>query len=195
MRACWWRRVAALTATIAVVMFEIALYRSETYPPALGLSLAIVGTLFLGALALLHQIHAQEWSGLARFGFAISAAGLGVWIVGGAMNALGLLRVDSQSTVTRFMLEVVRGPQAGWGLFCVGLVPIGVAATTARLSLPMRLLLPIGGLFALGPPLKYLLGDQVGGMTVLAAFGAGWLISAILLFLESKGRLPRPKRS
>jgi hypothetical protein len=80
-------------------------------------------------------------------------------------------------------------------LFCVGLVPIGVAATTARLSLPMRLLLPIGGLFALGPPLKHLLGDQAGGMTVLAAFGAGWLATAILLFLESRGHVPRPKRS
>jgi len=46
----------------------------------------------------------------------------------------------------------------------------------------MRCLLPLGGLFLLGEPLKYVLGEQTGGLTVLLAFGVGWLaIGALLL--------------
>jgi hypothetical protein len=57
-----------------------------------------------------------------------------------------------------------------------------MAAFRSRLSLPMRCLLPLGGLFLLGEPLKYALGERTGGLTVLLAFGAGWLaIGALLL--------------
>jgi hypothetical protein len=120
-------------------------------------------------MVLLHQIHSREWSGLARFGFAISAAGLGLWIVGGT----------------------TRGLQIGWGLFCVGLISIGVAAIVTRLSLPPRLLLPLGSLLFLEVPLKYLLGERAGGTTILATFGLGWLAIGLLLLLES-GRAQRP---
>lgn len=123
-------------------------------------------------MILLHQIHPREWPGLALFGFAISTAGLGSWIVA----------------------DTIRGLQVGWGLFCVGLIPIGVAAITSRLSLPARLLLPLGSLLFLETPLKYLLGERAGGTTILATFGLGWLAIALLLFLESD-RTWRPKRS
>jgi len=187
-------RLAALTAALAVATLWFALYESPTYPPRLGSSLAFAGAFFLIALVLLYRIHANERPGIARLGLAISAAGLGLWIVGGTMSGLGLREVESQSMMGRFLLEILRGPQAGWGLFCVGMLLIGVAAITARLSLAMRMLLPVGALFVLGLPLKYLIGDQAGGVTIFVAFGAGWLVIAIVLLLESKGAC-RPKRS
>jgi hypothetical protein len=182
------RRLAALTAAIAVAALWLALYRSPMYSPALGLLLAIAGAFFFCALVLLYRIHAHEWPGIARLGFAISAIGVGLWIAGGTMNGLGVQGTESRSAMGRFMLEVLRGPQAGWGLLCVGLIPIGVAAFITRLSLPMRLLLPVGSLFVLGPPLKYLLGEQAGGMAVLVAFGVGWLAIGALLLAETINR-------
>jgi hypothetical protein len=63
------------------------------------------------------------------------------------------------------------------------------------------LLLPLGGLLLLGEPLKYFLGERTGGLTVLVAFGLGWLaIGALLLFenraVESRAaRVPRSSTS
>jgi len=154
----------------AVSVFWFTLYRSlPVYPPSLGVPLACVATLFLIALALLHRMHAGLWPWLAQFGFIISAVGLGVWIVGGTLNTFGL------------PITFIAQPQPGWGLFCVGLMTIGMAAIRSRLSLPMRCLLPLGGLFLLGEPLKYVLGEQTGGLTVLLAFGVGWLAIGALL--------------
>ena len=191
----WRHRVAALSIASAVTAFLLTLYRSATYPPALGLSLAVAGALFLCSLVLLHQIHAREWPGLAHLGFAISAVGLGLWVVGGTMRELDISGIKPDSVVGRFILEVLRGPQAGWGLFCLGLVPIGAAAITKGLSLPVRLLLPLGSPLLLEAPLKYLLGERAGGLTILAAFGLGWLAVGILVLLENHGPSPRPKRS
>jgi len=126
----------------------------------------MAGALFLSAMVLLHQIHDREWRGLAGFGFAISAGGLSLWIFGGTIGGL----------------------QAGWGLFCAGLIAIGAGAIMNRLSLPARLLLPIGSLLLLEAPLKYLLGERTGGLTILSAFGLGWLAVGILLFRESYRR-------
>ena len=54
------------------------------------------------------------------------------------------------------------------------------------MSLPMRFLLPLGGLFILGPPLKYFLGERTGGLTVLVVFGVGWLAIGALLVFETR---------
>ena len=163
--------LAAVSIAAAVSAFWFTLYRSlPTYPPSLGVPLAFVATLFLIALALLHRMHAGLWPWLAQFGFIISALGLSVLIVGGSLNTLGL------------PVTFIAQPQPGWGLFCVGLMTIGLAAIRSRLSLPMRCLLPLGGVFLLGEPLKYVFGEQTGGLAVLLAFGAGWLtIGALLL--------------
>jgi hypothetical protein len=83
------------------------------------------------------------------------------------------------------MPRVSAAGQPGWGLFSVGLIPIGLAAIRKRLSLPMQLLLPLGCLFILGPPLKSLLGERTGGLTVLIGFGVGWLAIAALLLSEA----------
>ena len=181
------RRLAAVTATAAVTALWFTLYRSlPTYPPSLGFPLAIVAALFLSALVLLRQMHGNVWPGIAQFGFVISAVGLGSWIVGGTLNELGLQTTDPGSVWGRFALSLVAQPQPGWGLFSVGLIPIGLAAIRRRMSLPMRFLLPLGGLFALGPPLKYFLGERTGGLAVLVAFGVGWLAIGSLLLFETK---------
>ena len=184
------RRLAAFTTAAAVAALWFALYRSlPTYPPSLGFPLAIVALLFLTALALLRRMHGDVWPGIARFGFIVSAIGLDSWIVGGTLNALGLQTTDPESVWGRFALGLIARPQHGWGLFSVGLIPIGVAAIRRRLSLPMRYLLPLGGLLVLGPPLKYFLGERTGGLTVLVAFGVGWLaIGALLLFETQRVR-------
>ena len=162
--------LAAVSISAAVSAFWFTLYRSlPTYPPSLGLPLAFVATLFFIALALLHRMHAGLWPWLAQFGFILSAVGLGVWIVGGTLNTFGL------------PIAFIAQPQPGWGLFCVGLMTIGVAAIRGRLSLPIRCLLPLGGLFLLGEPLKYAFGERTGGLMVLLAFGAGWLAIGVLL--------------
>jgi hypothetical protein len=119
-------------------------------------------------------MHTPAWPGIAQFGFIVSAIGLVLWIVGGTLNALG-----------QRLTDVIARPQIGWGLFCVGLMPIGVGAIRSRLSVWMRLLLPLGGLFLVGEPLKYLLGERTGGLTVLVAFGVGWLVIGLLLVVES----------
>jgi hypothetical protein len=78
-----------------VTALWFTLYRNlPTYPPSLGLPLAIVAMLFLGALALLRRMHGNTWPGIAQFGFIVSAVGLGTWIVGGMLNALGLQSTD-----------------------------------------------------------------------------------------------------
>ena len=154
------------------------LYRSfPAYPPSLGLPLAVVAVFFLSALVLLHRIQRNRWPGLAQFGFVVSAAGLGLWTVGGTMNALGLQAPG---------LEFLAQPQPGWGLLCAGLIPIGFGAIRRRFSLPMRLLLPLGGLLFVGSPLKYLLGERAGGLTVLVGFGVGWLAIGVLLLSETR---------
>lgn len=158
--------VAALNIASAVIALWLTLYRSETYPPLPGPSLATAGALFLIAMVLLYRIHRREWPRLAKFGFAISVAGLGLWMVGGTLREL----------------------QVGWGLFCVGLIPIGVTAITKGLSLPVRVLLPLGSPLLLEAPLKYLLGERTGGLTIFAAFGLGWLVVSVLLFLEPDRR-------
>ena len=181
------RRLTAVTTAAAVTALWVTLYRSlPTYPPSLGFPLAIVAMLFLSALVLLRQIHGTMWPGVAQFGFVISAVGLGLWIVGGTLNELGLETTDSESVWGRFALGLIAQSQPGWGLFNVGLIPIGLAAIRRRLSLPMRLLLPLGGLFVLGPPLKYFLGERTGGLAVLVAFGVGWLAIGALLLFETK---------
>lgn len=185
------RRLAAITAAAAVAALWFALYHNlPTYPPSLGLPLAIVAVLFLSALALVHRIHGNMWLGIAQFGFIVSAAGLSWWIVGGTLNALGLQATDPPSVWGRFALELIARPQPGWGLFSVGLIPIGFAAIRSRLSLPMRLLLPLGCLFVLGPLLKNLLGERTGGLTVLIAFGVGWLAIGALLLSEASESEP-----
>jgi hypothetical protein len=179
------RRLAAASAVAAVSAFWFALYRSlPTYPPALGLPLAVAAILFLITLAVLHRIHV--WPGLAQFGFLVSAAGLAAWVVGGCLNALGLRPGQPDSVWARFALELIAQPQPGWGLFSVGLIPIGLAAIRSPLSLSMRLLFSLGALFILGMPLKYFLGERVGGLIALFAFGVGWLSIGVLLLLESK---------
>jgi len=180
------RRLAAVT-TAAVTALWVTLYRDlPTYPPSLGFPLAIVAMLFLSALALLRRMHANMWPGIAQFGFVVSAVGLGLWIVGGTLNELGLQTTDPGSVWGRFARGLIAQPQPGWGLFSVGLIPIGLAAIKRRLSLPMRFLLPLGGLFVLGLPLKYFLGERTGGLTVLVAFGVGWLAIGALLLFETK---------
>jgi hypothetical protein len=175
----------------AVTALWFALYRNlPTYPPSLGLPLAVVALLFLAALALFHRIHGNMWPGIAQFGFIVSAVGLGSWIVGGPLNALGLQATAPPSVWGRFALELIAGPQPGWGLFSVGLVPIGLAAIRGRLSVPMQLLLPLGCLFVLGTPLKYLLGERTGGLTVLIGFGVGWLAIGALLLSEASESEP-----
>jgi hypothetical protein len=129
-------------------------------------------------------MHRERWPGLARFGFIVSVIGLGTWIVGGTLNGIGTTFSDAGSIRTRFATELISQPQPGWGLFSVALIPIGVAAVKSRLPLSMRLLLPLGGLFLLGPPLKYVLDERNGGLTVLAVFGVGWLAIVALLLLE-----------
>src|SRR5262245_64883563 len=84
------RRRAAVTTLAAVAAFWYALYRSlPIYPTSLEWPLAVSAFLFLGALALLHRIHGHVWPGIAQFGFIVSAAGLGAWVVGGTLHALG----------------------------------------------------------------------------------------------------------
>ena len=166
-------RAFTVTIAAAVSLLWLTLYRTlPTYPPNLGLPMAVAAMLFLSALALLHRLPRHTWPGIAQFGFIVSAIGLGLWIVGGTLNALGQQPVD-----------FIARPQVGWGLFSVGLIPIGLAAIRSRFSLSMRLLLPLGGLLLLGEPLKYSLGERTGGVMVLVAFGVGWLaIGALLLF-------------
>ena len=183
----WLRRLAAVTTAAAVTALWFTLYCNlPTYPPGLGLPLAAAAILFLSALALFYQMHGNMWPGIAQFGFIVSAVGLGLWIVGGALNELGLQATDPPSVWGRFALELIARPQPGWGLFSVGLIPIGLAAFSRKLSLSLQLLLPLGGLLVLGPPLKYVLGDRTGGLTVLIAFGVGWLAIAALLLFEAK---------
>jgi hypothetical protein len=154
---------------MAVAVFWFALYRdAPLYPPRLEWPIAVAAVFFLCAVTLIHQLHATVWPGIAQFGFVVSAVGLVLWMTGGAM-----------SSFARLLL------QPGWGLFCVGLIPIGVGAIRQKLSLSMRLLLPLGCLFFFGPPLKYLLGDRAGGLIVLVAFGVGWLTIGALLLFES----------
>ena len=182
----WLRRFAAVAAAIAVAVLWFTLYRTfPAYPPSLGLPLALVAAFFLSALVLVHRIHRKNWPGLAQFGFVISAIGLGLWTIGGTMNALGLQPPGQESLWGRFARELLAQPQPGWGLFCAGLMPIGLAAFRRRLPLPVQLLLPLGGLLVLGLPLKYVLGERAGGLTVLIAFGAGWLAIAALLLSEA----------
>jgi hypothetical protein len=183
------RKLAALTAAAAVTALWFSLYRNlPIYPPRLGLPLALAALLFLGALALLHRLHAELWPGLAQFGFMVSASGIGLWIVGGTLNGLGLQATDPESVSGWFALELLSQPQPGWGLFSVGLIPIGLAAIRRGLSLSMQVLLPLGGLFVFGPPLKYVLGERTGGLMVLVGFGVGWLAVGALLLLETKRR-------
>lgn len=164
-------RAVAAIIVVAVATLWATLYRSlPQYPPRLGLSLAAVATLFLIALTLMRRMHRGEWPGIAQFGFIVSAVGLGLWLVGGTLNTLGLPSG-----------EVIARPQAGWGLFSIGLVPIGIAAVQRRWSLPIRLFLPLGALFLLGEPLKALPGERAGGMTIFVAFGVLWLVVAVLL--------------
>jgi hypothetical protein len=67
------RRLAAISAAAAVAVLWFALYRSlPTYPPSLGLPLAVAGVLFLSTLALVHRIHASMWPGIAQFGFTLA---------------------------------------------------------------------------------------------------------------------------
>jgi hypothetical protein len=169
------RPLAAVAIAAAVSALWVTLYGSlPAYPPSLELPLAVTAILFLTALILLHRMHTPAWPGIAQFGFIVSAIGLVLWIVGGTLNALG-----------QRLTDVIARPQIGWGLFCVGLMPIGVGAIRSRLSVWMRLLLPLGGLFLVGEPLKYLLGERTGGLTVLVAFGVGWLVIGLLLVVES----------
>ena len=135
-------------------------------------------------------MHQSTWPGIAQFGFIVSAAGLGTWIVGGTLNALGLRLTASPSVWRRLALELIAQPQPGWGLFSVGLIPIGLAAIRRKWSLPMQLLLPLGCLFILGHPLKYLLGERTGGLTLLIGFGLGWLTVGALLLSEASGSEP-----
>jgi hypothetical protein len=79
-------------------------------------------------------------------------------------------------------------------LITLVLLHLGLAAIRSRLSLPMRFLLPIGGLFVLGRPLTYFLGERIGGLTVLVGFGVGWLAIAVLLLAETV-RAPSPRRT
>ena len=110
------RRLAAVTTVAAVTALWVTLYRSlPTYPPSLGLPLAIVAVLFLSALALLHRMHGNMWPGIAQFGFVISAVGLGLWIIGGTLNDLGLRTTD---------------PGSVWGAVCAR----SHCATTTRLG-------------------------------------------------------------
>lgn len=134
------------------------------------------------------------WPPLAAFGFIVSACGLGLWLVGGALNALGVATAP-ESIWARFALELISQPQPGWGLFCVGLIPIGLAAIRSRMPVPVRLLLPVGALFVLGAPLKYILGDRAGGVTVFVGFGIGWLVIGALLLCETSSARESPQRS
>jgi hypothetical protein len=180
-------RLAAVTAAAAAIAVWFTLYRSlPTYPPRLGWPLAVAAILFLSALILLHRLHRHAWPGIAQLGFIVSAAGLAAWIVGGFLNALGLRPGEPDSIWGRFALELIAQPQPGWGLFSVGLIPIGLIAIRSPLSLPMRFLFSLGALFILGMPLKYVLGERVGGLIVLFAFGAGWLAVGALLLVESR---------
>lgn len=98
------RRLAAAGSVAAVSIFWFALYDSlPIYPPGLGLSLAVAAILFLTVLVLLHRMHTHVWPGIGKFGFIVSAIGLGVWIVGGTLNALGQQPADS-----------IARPQVGW---------------------------------------------------------------------------------
>ena len=183
------RRVSAVTTVAAVSAFWFTIYRSlPAYPPSQGLPLAVAALLFLFVLVLLHRMHPSTWPGIAQFGFIVSALGLATWIVGGTLRALDVQIADPDSTWQRFALWLIARPQPGWGLFSVGLIPIGFTAITNRLSVPMRLLLPLGAHFLLGEPLKYALGDRAGGVTILVLFGLGWLaIAALLLFENERG--------
>ena len=73
------------------------------------------------------------WPGIAQFGFIVSVVGLGSWIVGGTVNVFDLQATDPSSIWGRFALGLIARPQPGWGLFSVGLIPIGLAATARRL--------------------------------------------------------------
>jgi hypothetical protein len=161
---------------MAVATFWFALYSDfPMYPPGLDWPLAVAAIFFLSGLTLLHRLHGSLWPGIAQFGFAVSVVGLVLWFAGGAMNALGLRTPG-----------LLAQPQPGWGLFCVGLIPIGLGAITRRMSLPTQLLLPLGCLFFLGPPLKYLLSERTGGLIVLVGFGLGWLAIGALLLREGR---------
>lgn len=183
------RRLAAVTTVAAVAAFWFTLYRNlPVYPPRLGWPLALAALLFLGTLALLLRVHGRAWPGIAQFGFVVAAVGLGAWVIGGTLNALGLEVSDTTSVWALTALELITRPQAGWGLFSVGLMPIGLAAIGSRLPLSTRLLLPVGALILLGPPLRYSLGERTGGLIVLVGFSAGWLVIAVLLLFETRRR-------
>jgi len=170
------RRLTSVALALAVAAFWFALYSDfPIYPPRLEWQLAIAAVFFLSGLTLLHHLHGSMWPGIALFGFAVSAIGLVLWIAGGAMNALDLPAP-----------ELLAQPQPGWGMFSVGLIPIGLGAIRRRLSLPMRLLLPLGCLFFLGPPLKDFSSERTGGLIVLVGFGVGWLVIGALLLLEGR---------
>lgn len=124
----------------------------------------------MGQRSLIRRRHRDQWPGLAQFGFGVSAAGLGLWIVGGLLNALGV-------TVAEFVAH----PQVGWGLFSVGLVPIGVTAIRRAWPVAFWLLLPLGVLFISGELMKQRLGERAGGLTVFVMFGVLWLMVAALL--------------
>jgi hypothetical protein len=175
-------RMAAFAIAVAVALW-FTLYRdAPAYPPRMQASLAAAAVSFLVVLVLLYRIGRGRWRGIAVAGFAVSAAGLALWAAGGTLSTMSVRAGDQDSTWGRLALELLTRPQPGWGLFCIGLIPIGLGATTARLPLPLRLLLPLGGLFVAGEPLKYFLGETQGGMAVLIAFGLGWLaIGALLL--------------
>ena len=185
------RRVVAIALTIAVAILWFTLYQAAPlYPPRLEWPLALAAVFFLCGVALLHRLHGHMWPRIAQFGFAVSAIGLALWTVGGAMNTLAVRAPGAQSALGRFALELLAQPQPGWGLFCVGLVPIGFGAIRKKLPLPMQLLLPLGCLFLLGPPLKYLFGENTGGMIVFAGFGVGWLAIGALLLVDADRRTP-----
>lgn len=193
-----WHSLAAGTGIAAVILGWLTLYRAlPAYPPRLGPLLSIVAILFFVSLALIRRIHLDEWPGLAHFGFFVSGIGLILLIVGCGVVAVELqlpVRVQPRPVWLQFIVELLNSPQPGWGLFCVGLVPIGVGAMRKGLSLSVQLLAALGGLFLLGPPVKYLLGTRTGGLSMLAGFGAVWLVVVGLVFSERRETRP-PNRA
>ena len=181
------RRLAGASAAFGVATMWISLYRAyPTYPPPLEWSLSFAGGLFLVSLALMHRIHRGQWPGVARAGFVVSQFGSCLWGIGGipVVHHLLLAQATRESRVMEFIIELLKQPQPGWGLLCAGLIPIGYGAIKARLSLPARVLMPLGGLLLLGEPLKYWLGTREGGLSILVAFGAGWLVVAVCLLVD-----------
>jgi hypothetical protein len=188
-----WHKLGAGTGIAAAFLIWLALYRAfPAYPPRLGPLLAIAAILFFVSLAWIRRIHLDAWPGLAQFGFFVSGVGLILLIVGGGAVVVGLrlpARVDPLPVWLRFTVELLNSPQPGWGLFCVGLIPVGAGAIRKGLPLSVQLLAVLGALFLLGPPVKYLLGTRTGGLSILAAFGAVWVVVVGLVFSERTGRL------